>query len=72
MNLRLYVIYERPLDYPNDYVLRAQLAKNGEIEVEREPTCVGSLAECRAAVPAGLTNLGRDPRDQPQILEVWV
>lgn len=71
--LTTFVVYERPTDYPELYVLRAQhVMRNGDIVPDAEPMAVGTLEEVRRAVPEGSTQLARDERDEPQIFEVWI
>jgi hypothetical protein len=71
--LPMYVVYRRPRDYPEQYVVRIQRVSRGGVEPDREPFALGPpLADVRAALPPGLYNLGRQPDDEPQIVEVWV
>jgi len=70
--LAMYTIYDRPKDYPAEFVARrfdigAGTALPGPV-VARGKT----LAEVRAQLPPGLYNLGRNPEDEPQIVESWV
>lgn len=66
--LRLYVIYERPVDYPDVFVIRVW-----ENEEPGEIVAIGNtLEEVRSQLPPGLYNLGRENEDESQIVEVWV
>lgn len=71
-----YVIYERPRDYPDDYVLRKQatvlVPGQPAFEVIDKACIVGPLAEVKAHVPKGCTRVGPLPGDDPVILEVWM
>lgn len=69
--LTMWVIYERPLDYPDSYVLRRWRVMPGKVEPEPEPTAVGPLGYIRKQLPADLTCMGRNPNDDPKILETW-
>jgi hypothetical protein len=72
--LRMWVIYERPLDYPDWYVLRAwDIVEGVPVGVpEREAQLASTLAAARELLPPGLYNIGRQEEDEPQIVEVWV
>lgn len=72
--LAIWVIYARPADYPEHFVLRPQLAlPRGETApvtaawVAKEPEPLRELVKAM-----GLTYLGRSDKDAAQILEVWV
>lgn len=73
IDLPLYVIYERPLDHPQNWVLRKQWPMTDGNAVP-DPECIiaASLEEARAALPPGLTNIGRYEDDDPAIKEVWI
>lgn len=69
--LRMFVIYDHPLDHPTKFVVREWMVgikatPNGEANL------ADTLEEARAFVPPGLVNIGRNPSDEPQIAEVWV
>ena len=74
--LTLWTIYERPLDYPDGYVLRPWRVMAGS----RGETAAGdaqyapTLEAARALLPAGLalTPLPRVENDDPCIVETWV
>jgi len=66
--LILHVIYDRPLDYPEHYVVR-----KWELDQPTERyTLHRSLEEARRAIPPDLTCIGRDEHDEPQIVETWI
>lgn len=79
--LRLLVIYRRPLDYPDHYVVRAQwVCRDGRVEPEPhawlypikgdgEAALEAARADCRSK---GLTRLGREVDDDPVIVESWI
>lgn len=72
--LALYVVYENPSDFPRAFVVRQQyVASSGFIMIARNPLIIAkTLDAARAALPLGLHNLGRNPRDDACIYEVWV
>lgn len=70
--LRQWVIYERPRDYPQDFVVREWLIVRGSspqptINVRLAPT----LEQARACVPRGLFCIPRSPGDDAVIVETW-
>jgi hypothetical protein len=80
--LRMLVIYRRPLDYPDHYVVRAQLvyscghivpehlARVFEVDTSDEGDALEmARAYCRAR---SSTCLGRFPDDDPVIVETWI
>lgn len=66
-----YVIYQRPKDHPEGYVVRRWRIGEQGLEAESFAWRVDTLEQARAVVPAGLYCLGRMPGDDPVILEVW-
>ena len=69
--LVIFVVTERPKDYPQGYVLRAQLVRAGRIEMGpawTRPTLEG----LRAIIPLGLYRQPRVPHDDPAIVETWL
>lgn len=70
--LVMYTIYSRPLDYPNEFVVRRWDGLTCTPIDRGAPFARGrTLDEVREAVPPGLYRLGRLQGD-PCILEVWV
>lgn len=69
-SLTQYVVYERPADYPDGYVLRLWVVDaNGP--VPGEARCFDTLEKARLAVPDGFIRLPRAADDDPSIVEVW-
>lgn len=66
--ISLWVIYEKPLDYPEKYVVRHW--------INTTPTktmyIADTLDEIRKKIPSGLVNIGRKAEDDPKIKEVWI
>lgn len=69
--LPIYVIHRNPRD--GKFVLRRhQVTAAGE-KPDREPMAVKeTLHGARAALPLGMTCIGRMPEDDPSIVEVWL
>lgn len=66
--LPMWVIYERPRDFPNSFVVRLW-----DMDRPTAQFCVGpSLDVVRDLIPPGATQLSRHPMDEPQIVEVWL
>lgn len=71
-SLPLWVVFERPLDYPNGYVLRVQYAlRGGQVQHSPKYRVAATLHEIREHLPDGLHMIPRQPGDDPAILEVW-
>jgi hypothetical protein len=66
--MRLYCVYRRPIDFPDVFVVRIlEGSTPGEVVAIGE-----TLESVRSQLPSGLTNIGRDSQDEPQIVEVWI
>jgi hypothetical protein len=66
--LSLWTIYEKPLDHPDGF-----LARRFEMDAPTLDTVTGDLEHIRLIFTrAGLYRLGREPDDEPQIVETWV
>lgn len=70
--LPFWVIYERPTDFPDGYVLRVQLASREGIAHPPYIWHAKTPDELRSILPPGLICMGRQPDDAPQILECWM
>ncbi len=69
--LTMFVIYDHPKDYPDFVVMRewhvhAGKAEPGAVIVQHD------IEACRRHLPNGAINIGRQPGDDPVIIEVWV
>lgn len=73
-SLRIYTIYDSPLDFPDQFVTRGStVTGGGSVAHDLMPAAVvRSLETARAAVPPGLHRLDRHPDDDPVIVEVWL
>jgi hypothetical protein len=70
--LIMYVIYCRPADYPDSYVVRRWGIGPGYERAEAVPLAVvPTLRRAREQIPLGLTHFRRQPGDDPVIVEVW-
>lgn len=70
--VQMWVLYERPTDYPNGFVGRLHLVGlNGYGPTDR--VVFGeTLDSVREQLPPGLVNIGRASEDEPQIAEAWL
>lgn len=73
MGLTMFVIYERPLDAPEHFVVRRWIVAGGKIYADCAGVRTETLEEARAIVPAHHpTRLPRSAEDDAKIVEVWV
>lgn len=66
--LPMITVYEKPADYPNQYVARVW-------DVNRPTRLIAladTLEEIREAIPQEMYNIKRQPQDDPCIVEVWI
>ena len=70
--LSMWVIYERPRDYPEYFVVRRWRVDRAGASALEACALVASLADAREHVPRGAVNIGREPEDDPVIVESWV
>jgi hypothetical protein len=71
--MEIWVIYDRPKDYPIYFVLRRWfVGSDGQQRPEGRALLANTLDEARAYVPYGLCCLARDPSDDPKIVETWI
>jgi hypothetical protein len=67
--LVMWTVYERPTDYPNEFVARRFLGEAPTAELERADT----LEELQERLSEkGLTWMDRSPNDDPRIVGVWL
>lgn len=70
--LHQFVIYRNPADYPDKVVVRRWSIGAAQVTPDAAPlTLVDTVEAARAALPPGLVCLGREPGDDPVIVEVW-
>lgn len=70
--LRLYTIYDHPADYPEGFVVRMFEALAGQVTEKELLGQTPTLEAARELIPPGLFNLGREPADDPVIVETWI
>lgn len=73
--MKQWTIYCRPSDYPGNYVVREWLIEPGAALPGEVIALVESLEQARDAVldaAPGAYCLGKDPEDDPAIVEVWL
>lgn len=74
MVLAMWVVYERPKDFPEGFIARRwSVLDGGRLQASTNEVITGaSLLEVRGKLPRGLHRIHRDPRDEPQIVETWL
>ncbi len=71
--LPMWVVYKGVKDLPfHPYVVRRWVAGAQGSVPDKECTGATTLEEARAAIPPGKVNIGRQPGDDPVIVEVWL
>jgi hypothetical protein len=71
-HMKNWVIYERPQDYPEHYVMRLWLVVNGRLIITPVTKFAKTLEDIRKDVPPGLICFLRDESDVPQLVETWM
>lgn len=67
-HLPIWVVYDHPRDYPEDFVARLFIWDKATTKTLKAST----LGELRTLLPGGLTRLERNPQDNPVIVETWL
>lgn len=72
--LELFVVYDHPTDFPDWFVIRKQtVLRSGVIHHDPNVQLFHTLAKARAwCEERGLTQIDRDPNDDPVIVETWI
>jgi hypothetical protein len=71
--LAMWVIYDRPLDYPHCAVARLWHATaDGRAVAKRDTIIAPNVEAVRRELPPGLFRLDRQPSDDPCIVETWL
>lgn len=68
----MWVIYDRPKDFLDQYVVRQWFIGPGVIFADEQAYLAATLEAARAMIPTGLTPIPRKPDDDPVIVEVWI
>lgn len=72
-NLRMYVIYARPEDYPDSYVVRGWSVGVKQIFPDSSPIAVvPTMVEARKALPPGVCQMSGGDKNDPTIVGVWM
>ena len=71
--LPMWIITERPTDYPDGFVARMHLSlvKPGPRATDYA-VFAPTIDLVRCALPVGLFRIPRDPNDAPKIVETWL
>lgn len=73
--MKIWVIYEKPTDFPDQFVMREHHIKGGKNDRAVTPTdnfyTADSIAELRRKIPAGKQKVLRHQDDEAQIVEWW-
>jgi hypothetical protein len=71
--LCFWVIYARPSDYPDHYVIRRQYVnQDGSISYNMNSHLFPDLQSARQFIPTGRIRFNRSPDDDPVIVESWL
>lgn len=72
--LPMWTIYDKPTDYPDEFVARMHVAGEvtGAVIGEGAVIRAKTLNEVREKLPPGLHCLGRESADEAQIVETWI
>lgn len=72
--VRIYTTYFNASDFPGKYVVRGRTIHSSTFTVDEDCVVFDSLTEARAhcRTVLRLTCVGRDPEDDPVIVESWV
>jgi hypothetical protein len=71
--LRMWTVYERPSDYPENYVARLFEVDAAGPHATENTVIAPDLEFLRALmIGMGLVKMVRDPNDDPVIVEVWL
>jgi len=70
--LTIWVIYDHPWDFPNNWVVRAHVVTAKGNEPQNACVVCGSLDEARSAIPYGLVCVPRTTEDDTKIYETWM
>lgn len=72
-DLELFTVYGNPRDYPGAFVVRRwTIGRHGRAADVQPHAVERTLEAARASLPDGLYCLGREPGDDPAIVEVWI
>jgi hypothetical protein len=74
--LELFTIYDRPADFPHSVVCRRFRVFSGRLEADPLPCVIGHdlifVREALRLEHPGLVCIGREPGDEPSVVETWL
>jgi hypothetical protein len=72
--MSIWAVFERPLDYPEGYVIRQSVVMANPVRIVISPFSVktDALREARQKLPRGLRRLPRQPFDPPFVIESYL
>ncbi len=71
--MRMYVVYEKPKDYPDSFVVRGwSIRSNGLVADPHLIATEDTLEAAREKIPVGLVRILPSKNDDPVIAEVWI
>ncbi len=73
--MTLYTIYDKPVDFPDYFVVRKFFIIRGSKEPEPAEmpfAFADTLEDIRKKIPPGLFCFPRDESDSPRIVETWM
>ena len=71
--IEMYIVYERPLDFPDEFVFRKhRLGRFTIIPCEDVFARAESIHDIRAKIPQGLDCYVKPEPNEPQMLELWI
>lgn len=70
--LEMFIVYERPRDFPGHYVLRRWVVQRGGSRPTDDFVLEPTLEKIREHVPPHCVRLERDPNDEAHIVETWL
>jgi hypothetical protein len=71
-NMNMWTIYNRPLDYPKNIVVRRFEMCKGKVLITNDIQICNSLDEARSKIPYECVCFPRDITDEPPIVETWL
>lgn len=70
--MKQYVIYDKPKDYPNAFVLREWIINAGEVIAGDLLIIDEDIYKVREKIPDGCVMIPPFDNDDPAIFEVWI
>ena len=68
-----YAVFNRPVDFPDKYVVREQYIGSGKVDVAADVYgTYDTLEAARAAIPRGCDPIPRQPGDVLSLVELWL